>query len=420
MTRRNLARHCIFDGAWLAAFCVLALTGCNGKITPNAQAAANDASSPPATLVETVAVQHEDLRRVSEAMPAELMPYEKTDLYAKITGFLDKINVDYGDTVTEGQELAVISVPEMDKALVQKKAMVARSKAAIQQSEAALKAAEARIAVTKAAYERYESEYNRVERLVQSKAIDEQTRDEALYQLKAAAAGQTESAAKRDLAKADVLFAEAQLQIAEAEQGEMEAMLKYTRIKAPYAGVVTKRFVHTGAFISTKSGEQPLLSVMRTDVLRVVVEVPEKDAPYLKNGGEIEADLDAMPGKKLTWSVTRLAPVLGAGKKVRVEAEIKNPDYTLYPGMYGHAAVVLEKKPKALTLPAVCILNDDKGAYVWCAEDGKAVRKNVKVGINDGKKVEIISGLAGAETVVLNGKEGLKEGQIVQARMAAK
>jgi len=146
------------------------------------------------------------------------------------------------------------------------------------------------------------------------------------------------------------------------------------------------------------------------------VEVPEKDVRFLKKGGEMEADLDAFPGKKFTWTITRLAPVLGAGKKARVEAEIQNTDQALYPGMYGHALVVLETRSRALTLPEICVLADEKGAYVWCVEGGKALRKDVNIGINDGKRTEIVSGLDGQEAVVLSGKESLREGKEVSEK----
>jgi multidrug efflux pump subunit AcrA (membrane-fusion protein) len=405
--------------ALVAGLGITLIVGCTAKTTPNAQGAPNDSPLGNATVVETVSVKREDLRRVSEATPAELMPYEATDLYANITGFLNKIDVDYGDTVKPDQVLAVISAPEMEKSLEQKKAMVDRAMATIEQTQAALKAAEARLETTKAAYERWESEYNRVAGLVRDKVIDAQTRDEALNQLKAASAAHKESAAKRDLAEADVRVAHAQRKIAEAETGEIEALLQYAQIKAPYAGVVTKRYLHSGAFINAKSGGQPILSVMRTDILRLVAEVPEKDVRFLKDGGEIEVDLDAFPDKKFTWTISRMAPILGLGKKARVEAEIRNDDKTFYPGMYGHAVVVLEKNPQTLTLPSSCILTDARGAFVWSVEQDKAVRKPVKTGINDGKKVEIVSGLTGAEAIVHSGKEGLKEGQSVQARMDA-
>src|SRR5262249_42715107 len=162
-------------------------------------------------------------------------------------------------------------------------------------------------------------------------------------------------------AKADVSVAEAQLQVAEADRDEAAAMLEYAQIVAPYDGVVTRRNLHTGAFINTRSNEMPLLTVMRTDKLRVGADVPDKDVRYLDKDDMIQAELDALPGKKFTWKITRLAPVLGSAKRVRAEADIPNPDGRLYPGMYGHASVILEDRPNALTVPATALVSDPKG-----------------------------------------------------------
>ena len=227
-----------------------------------------------------------------------------------------------------------------------------------------------------------------------------------------------EGRARQDKAQADVWVAEAQLQVAQADRDQTGAMLQYVNIVAPYDGIVMKRNLHTGAFINPKSGEQPLLTVMRTDQLRVIVDVPEKDARYLNKDSTVRVDLDALPGKQLTWKITRLAPVLGSGKKVRVEVDIPNPAGTLYAGMYGHASVVLEEKPRALTVPANCLGKDTKGTFVWLVVAGKAKPQRVTVGLNDGKKAEITSGLNGTEEVVCSGKESLRDGQPVSAQKA--
>src|SRR6266851_6348251 len=128
-------------GACLAAACVLTLTGCDRSVGQS-QGTAQD-SSAAGVRVETVPVNREHLQRVSETTPAELMPYEKTDLYARVSGFIKEIRVDYGDRVKKGDVLAALYVPEMEKALEQKKALVTQAKAAIQQVREAYKAAAA-------------------------------------------------------------------------------------------------------------------------------------------------------------------------------------------------------------------------------------------------------------------------------------
>src|SRR5262249_38098177 len=161
------------------------------------------------------------------------------------------------------------------------------------------------------------------------------------------------------------------LLVARADRDQVQEMLQYTKIVAPYDGVVIKRNLHTGAFINPKSGEQPLLTVMRTDKLRLIVDIPEKDARFLSKDNTVRVDLDALPGTLFSWKISRLAPVLGSGKKVRVEVEVPNPTGTLYPGMYGHASVILQEKPGALTVPVTCLGRDAKGAFVWLVADGK-------------------------------------------------
>jgi multidrug efflux pump subunit AcrA (membrane-fusion protein) len=431
-------------GAWLAAASFLTLGGCD-RSAGQSQGSAQD--SPATTVrVETIAVSREHLQRVSEATPAELLPYETTDLYAKVSGFLQEIRVDYGDRVEKGRVLAILYVPEMEKELEQKKALVTQAEKTIQQAQEALRAAAAAVRSAeanvgeaaagrtraRAHYERWKVQYANVQDLISRKVIDAQTRDETLNQFKAAEAAVDEieakvksakaaldeSKAKQGKAQADVSVAEAQVQVAKAERDQVAALLQYTRIVAPYDGVVTRRNLHTGAFINTGRNELPVLSVMRTDKLRVVVDVPEKDVRYLNKEAMIRADLDALPGKKFTWNVTRLAPLLGSGKKVRVEAEIPNRDGTLYPGMYGHAAVILEDKRNALTVPPTALSTDPKGTFVWVVLDGKAHRQGVTTGLNDGKRVEILSGLSGTHEVINSGKNALREGQAVLAQKA--
>jgi multidrug efflux pump subunit AcrA (membrane-fusion protein) len=437
MTRRVRIAVNALGGACLASASVLNLTGCD---RPPAQ----PQETATAVWVETVPVSREHLQRVSEATPAELMPYEMTDLFAKLSGFVKEVRVDYGDRVKKGEVLVVLDVPEMEKELEQKKALVARATAAIQLAREAHKAAGAAVQTAEAAvlemeagrmrarahYERWKTQLVSMQNLVNQKVIDVQTRDETLNQSKAAEAAVEEVEAKvksakaaldeikakRDMARADVNVAQAQLQVAQADRDQLEALLQYVQIVAPYDGVVTRRNLHTGAFINTGRNDVPLLTVMRTDKLRVVVDVPEKEARYLKKNATIQADLDAWPGKKWAWKISRLAPVLGLGKKVRVEADIPNPDDTLYPGMYGHASVVLEDKPNALTAPTTCLVNDLKGTFVWLAQGGKAHRQAIMTGLNDGKRVEIIEGLDGMDEIISSGKETLREGQPVIAQ----
>jgi RND family efflux transporter MFP subunit len=439
MTRKALVALCTLAGIALAAVSVLSFAGCGDQAPTASQATDVPASRVP---VETTRPVRQKIQRVSETTPAILLPQEQTDLHARLTGFIKEIRVDYGDRVTKGEILAVLWVPEMEKELEQKEAHVTLAKAAIEQAKATLKAAEAGIksaeaGVTEAEasrgrasaqYELWKDEYARIKDLVIRKVMTQQNLDVTLNQYRAAQASLTEveakiqsakaaleeSKARKDKAGADVKAAEATLLVTEADRDQARDMLQYAKVVAPYNGVVTKRNLHTGAFINPKAGDQPLLTVVRTNFLRVVVDVSERDVRYLNKDAKVAATFDALPGKRFEWKITRRAPVLGSGKRVRVEVdEIPNPDGTLYPGMYGYASVILEEKLQALTVPAACLGSDDKGAFVWLAVEGKAERRRVTVGINDGTRAELTLGLSGTEEVICSGKEALRDGQPV-------
>jgi len=439
MTRK--AWIVLYAGVGLGAALLLPLAVL-ARRTPTANPKATADTSSSAVRVETVEVSRQDWKRVSESVPAELLPYEKTDLYAKIPGFVKEMRVDYGDPVKKDQVLAVLWVPELEQEYEQKKALVAQAEAAIKQAREAVtvaeksynsaveqvKVAEANRQVLLARQKRTHSQAQRLER-VGSAVMDRENIDEAQLGYATAKAGVTEAEAKitaaqamRDEAKAkwnktlaDLQAAEANLQAAKADQDRVAALLLYTKVQAPYDGVVVKRYQHTGAFLNrTNILEQALLTVVRTDLVRVIVDVPEKDVRYLDKDDRVSVTLDALPGKKFEWKITRLAPVLGAGKKARVEVDVDNPGGTLYPGMYGHTAVILEERSGSLTLPANCLRNDDKGTFVWLAIDGKATRRRVTVGLTEGEKAEIVSGLDGSEEIVRSNTVALQEGQAIR------
>jgi RND family efflux transporter MFP subunit len=420
MTKRVLLTGAILAGLGVTAGAIW-FGRAGGKTETISPSLAGETSSAtgaqePAVPVETVTVAREDLQRTSDSTPGNILPFEKTDLYAKISGYLIDIKKDIGDAVTENEELARIWVPEMDKELEQKKALVLKAQADVERAGALEVSAQAEV-------ERLKSQYGRFVRIKQGGNLDEENVEETRLALEVSKAGLAK-------AKADVEVAKAQLKLAEAERDQVETLLQYTKIVAPFKGVVTKRNLHTFAFSNARTSEQPLIfTVVRTDKLRVIVDIPETDVRYLEvahpDKHAVQVTLDAFPGKKFVWKLKRFAPVLNEGKKVRAEVELDNPvadpadtnhKIFLYPGMYAHAAVVLEEKPGALTLPVASLSKDDKGNFVYKVEESKAKKQYVHVGLNDGIKAEITSGLTGHELIISGGKDKVKEGQAVKKR----
>ncbi len=386
----------------------------SSSLVGESSAAASE--NPSAVAVDTVRVGRQDLQRISDSTPGNILAFETTNLYAKISGFLIDIQKDIGDPVAKDEVLARISIPELDKELDQKKALVVKARADVKQADAAVLRAQADL-------KRAKSQSERLSRLGRDGTVNKEEVEEARLGFEAAQAALAK-------AEADVDVAKARLQVAEADRQQVEAMLQYTKIVAPYKGIVTRRNLHTGAFSNARTSEQPLIfSVARTDKLRLTVDIPETDVRFLDvthpAKHKVSVKLDAFPEKKFVWTLTRFAPVLNEGKKVRAEIHLDNPvtdpdnpsqRVYLYPGMYAHAAVILQEKPGALTLPVACLSQDDKGTYVYAVVDGKAKKQYIQVGLNDGIKAEITSGLAGDAVVIAGGKNTVRDGQAVLVR----
>ncbi len=361
--------------------------------------------------------------------------YERADLYAKVSGYLDELHANYGDRVAKGQILARIDVPEIvadeKKAradVLQAKAAVARAKALIAASTAEAEAAQSSVEQTRAEVDRYasatefhEKKLARYRDLVAKRAIPQGIADEEEEDYQAARANQAAakkavltaeadlSAAKARVrkAEADLEQAEADVAVAEAVLARAEVMVGYTKIESPYDGVITKRNFFPGAFIrSAAEGETlPLLSVARTDMVYVVTDVPDRGVPHLDVGDPAEVTLDALPGKVFKGKVSRFADAEDPqSRTMHTEIDLPNEDDTLRPGMYGLAKVVLDTESHKSTLPASCLVGDTRGnkADVLVIKDGKAKKTQVTIGADDGLRIEILDGVDPKDDVIVD------------------
>jgi multidrug efflux pump subunit AcrA (membrane-fusion protein) len=403
---------------------VTALAGCARP----AATAPPSAAAAPAPVVTLVKPERKSLAHVI-ARDAHVEAFEETPLFARITGHVQKVYVDLGDRVRgprfdaqgkqveAGQVLAELYVPEMEEELRQKQALVAQARAEEEQAGAALEAAEANVATAQALvleaeagrervganYQRWESEYERMEKLTRSKVIDQQARDEALNQLKAAGAarkeveakvgsaraGARESEAKRNRARADVTAAKARIRVTEAEAGRTKALLEYSKVRAPYDGVITARNVHTGHYLAG-AGTTPLFVIARMDTVRILVEVPEADAAYVAKGVPARVRLQMLKGQEFRGEVARSSWSLDAkARTLRTEIDLPNPEGRLRPGMYAY--VTFEAAlPGEFTLPASAVVLQGDAAHCFQVEGGKAVRTPVRVGARNAQFVQVL------------------------------
>ncbi len=188
--------------------------------------------------------------------------------------------------------------------------------------------------------------------------------------------------------------------------------LDYTHFKAPFDGVITLRNVHRGDFIQigVRPNEGPLYRLARTDVMRVVTEVPDRIAPFVNAGDKVELYFDSLPGKRFEGKVARVAHAEESSTRtMRCEIDLPNEDPetgekgVLNAGMYGLAKIIaLEPSPDAVRVPSSCLVGKTEGGIgsVYLVRDGHARRVEVVVGYDDGDVAEILKGLTTSDRVI--------------------
>jgi RND family efflux transporter MFP subunit len=378
--------------------------------------------------VESVRPERQTVRRTVPA-PGELQAFETTAIRAKISGYVKQWNVNIGATVEKGQVLTELSVPETEAELQQKRAVVDEAVAKQKQAAAAVKVAEANVVAAQAKITevqagivraesdvaRWQAEYKRVEQLFRERAqtgtyLDE-TRNklhsseasvaEVHAQVKTADAGVVQSLAELEKARSDLVTATSAIEVAKSDARRMEALLGYTRIDAPFAGIITKRNVNTGDLTKPGADAEPLFVVDRSDIVTIRVDVPEAYATETKPGNRAQVKIQEMKGKIVEAVVTRTAwAVDPKTRTLRVELDVPNPEAKLRPGLYAYATIVVEEHKDVLTLPNTAIVKEPNRTFCVAIVDGKAARRTVEVGLSDGTRTEIVSGLDGTETVV--------------------
>jgi RND family efflux transporter MFP subunit len=365
--------------------------------------------------------------------PGSVHSFESADLFAKVSGYLKDLPVDIGDRVQAGQVVAVIDAPELQKeveraaALVESaKAHVAQMQASVASAKAEHAAAEAVVVQSEAAIKRdsakvsfHGKQYRRMKELFDLKSIDERLVDEkedqylasesALDASKAAVATAraqvVASAAKIDQALSDLKNAESEVQVAEAALAKAVVLQNYTKIVSPYDGVITLRSFHRGDFIrdAESGGMVPLLRVQRTDLMRVIVQIPDSEVPYVNPGDAAQIKIDALPGSHFFGKVARCADAEDHDTRtMRTEIDLPNPNNRLRDGMYGRVTIKLQEGSKALTVPASTLVGKSEGGtgQLYVVRDGKARLTSVKVGLDNGVDAEILSGLEPESQVV--------------------
>jgi len=388
----------------IAAACLFLLAGCSKAPAPVVDAAENRAT------VAVAKVDIEDLEK-HESIAAEFRPYQIIDVHAKVAGYLKKIYVDVGDRVKEGQDLAILEVPELADELSHAQAMRSRSVAEVERSKEDLARAKAQYQAAHQIYERLQGvEKVRPNLIAQQEIDDAQARD-----LAAQAAVSAASAA--------MAAAQQNVDVSQSDIEKVRTMTAYTKITAPFTGVVTKRYADTGAMIpagtaSTSNG-LALVQLSQNNLLRLVLPVPEALVSKVHLGEAVTVHVGAL-NRDFTGKVSRFADTVAMSTRTMdTQVEVPNPDLVLIPGMYAEATITVEKRPRVLAVPLEAVNISDKGstAYMVDANSRIAIR-NVRLGLETPDRVEILSGLAEGDLVVVGNRSSLVAGQTVEAKGA--
>ena len=356
-------------------------------------------------VVKTVSPQKITIRRTS-SQPATARAWHEAELFAKVAGYASKVTADIGDAVKAGQTLMLIDVPEIIKTYERQQAELSLLEYKREQFQASVGVARAELGAL-------QSEYNRVQALIKTKAVTQRVGDETKSRYESAKA-------RLVVAEAEVKSAASSVMVGRKTLEETEVMMQYASLKAPFAGVVTQRSVDPGDLVrnevSSERSREPLFTVSKIDVLRVTVPVPERDAVWVKKGDTAKMEFPAIPGEPLKNVVARRSGRLDPKTRtMAVEVDIPNANGRLIPGMYCKVEIIMQEK-LALVVPSEAVRFDLTGgeSIVYVVKDDNSISHvPVKIGIDDGHNIEILSGLSGGEQVVMGMLGRLKDGQEV-------
>jgi RND family efflux transporter MFP subunit len=311
------------------------------------------------------------------SLPGETAAWYESTIYARVDGYVAKWFVDIGDHVEEGHVLATIETPGLDARLVAARARLSAAKAELQ-----VRRAEAEFART--THERWQNSPKGV--------VSEQERED--------------KKAGFESAKAKVSAALSQVDLAEAEVERLAADERFKQVRAPFTGTIVQRQIDIGNLVTagSTSGTTPLYRMTRNDPIRVFVEAPQAVAESMKVGTPVEIHVNAMHNRRFDGRITRTARAVDTrARTLRVEIDIPNPDDVLLPGLYVKVGFHLDRAGTAQVPAAAVVAGDDTVQF-----------RDVSIARDDGKTVDLASGVAPGDRVVLNISSQIAAGQKVR------
>jgi RND family efflux transporter MFP subunit len=341
----------------------------------------------------------------SLSVAGEFLPYQEVELHAKVAGYIRKINVDIGDHVHTGEVLAVLEVPELA-------AQVQGANAGIRHSQDEIVRAQKEVARDEAAHVALHAASQRLKQAAEARPglVAQQELDDAQAKDMAAEA-------QVEAAKSSLSAARQQLDVSKATQMQVIAMSDYSRITAPFDGVVTWRYSDTGALVqagTSASNAQPVVKIAQINVLRLRVPVPESLAPRVHIGELADISVQAT-GEHFTGKVARFTDALDRStRNMQVEIDVPNDRLHLAPGMYADVVLQVQNRANALLIPVQALNHTDSGLSVFVVDkDNRVQVRDIHTGLESPNKVEVTAGLQEGDRVIVGNLASYHAGEIV-------
>jgi RND family efflux transporter MFP subunit len=387
------------------AVCIGAAAGCgnSGGSSPSVSADA----PPPAAVVQ---VRRAPLSNTL-SIAGEFLPYQEVELHAKVAGYIRNINVDIGDHVHKGQVLAVLEIPELVAQLQAAAAGVRHSQEEISRAQNDVSRAEADHAALHAGAARLRQASEARPGLIAEQELDDATAKDRSTEAQVEAAKSALSASRQ------------QLEVSQADRQHYAALSEYSRITAPFDGVVTWRYADTGSLIqagTSNVSSMPVVKLSQVNVLRLRIPVPESLAASVHDGEPADIRVKATD-KHFSGKVMRSTDSLDRSTRtMQVEVDVPNQDYKLTPGMYADVSLRVQNDPNALTLPLQAInRGEDKTTVLLVNSQNHVEEREIHTGIEGSDRIQILSGLNEGDRVIVGNLGEYRPGQHVDPKMSA-
>jgi len=343
-------------------------------------------------------------------LSSELVPFQEIDVFAKESGYVRQLFVDYGTRVKKDQLMAILEIPELEVLLQQDAAAIQSASDQVDQRKNEVTRIEEQHKVYHLQAERMKGVVEKQPGLLAQQEIDDAVGKDL------AAEAQVEGA------KSNLQAAKSQLDVAKAKLQHDRVIFEYSKITAPFEGVVTQRYANLGTLMQagTSSSTQalPLVRLSQDDLFRLVIPVPESYIKYIRVGDAVQVRVPSLD-KVFPGAVKRFSTdVTTETRTMHTEVDVPNPGHILIPGVYAEATLTLDRKNDALVIPLQAVNQTGGQTSVLLVDsDNRLQERPVTLGLQTSSDAEVLQGLSEGDRVVISDRSGLKAGASVRPQV---